>query len=64
MKAMVCEMCSSNDLVKQDGMFVCQHCGTQYSVEEAKKLMVEGVVKIDTSDELKNLYQKTLYPLL
>ena len=57
MKAMVCEMCSSNDLVKQDGMFVCQHCGTKYSVEEAKKLMVEGVVKIDTSDELKNLYQ-------
>ena len=57
MKAMVCEMCSSNDLIKQDGMFVCQHCGTKYSVEEAKKLMVEGVVKIDTSDELKNLYQ-------
>ena len=57
MKAMVCEMCNSNDLLKQDGMFVCQSCGTKYSVEEAKKLMVEGVVKIDTSDELKNLYQ-------
>ena len=54
MKALVCEMCNSNDLVKQDGMFVCQHCGTKYTVEEAKKLM--GTVKIDYSDELKNLY--------
>ncbi|MBQ7523269.1 MAG: TFIIB-type zinc finger domain-containing protein [Oscillospiraceae bacterium] len=57
MKALVCELCSSNDIVKQDGFYVCQHCGTKYSPEEAKKLMVEGVVKIDTSDELANLYQ-------
>ncbi|MGN0503880.1 MAG: TFIIB-type zinc finger domain-containing protein [Ruminococcus sp.] len=53
MKAMVCEMCSSNDLVKQDGMFVCQHCGTKYSVEEAKKLM--GTVKIDKTEETEKL---------
>lgn len=57
MKALVCEMCQSNDLVKQDGYYVCQHCGTKYSVEEAKKLMVEGTVKIDDSDELRNLYE-------
>ena len=50
MKAMVCEMCNSNDLLKQDGMFVCQSCGTKYSVEEAKNLMVEGTIKIDNSD--------------
>ena len=55
MKALVCEMCNSNDLVKQDGMYVCQHCGTKYTIEEAKKLM--GIVKIDDSDELKNLYE-------
>ncbi len=53
MKAMVCEMCSSNDLVKQDGMFVCQHCGTKYTVEEAKKLM--GTVKIDKTEETEKL---------
>ena len=53
MKAMVCEMCNSNDLVKQDGMYVCQHCGTKYSVEEAKKLL--GTVKIDKSDETEKL---------
>lgn len=50
MKAMICEMCNSNEFVKQDGMYVCQFCGTKYTVEEARKLMVEGTVKIDNSD--------------
>lgn len=63
MKALTCEMCGSTNLIKKDGVFVCQSCGTQYSVEEAKKMMVEGTVdvkgtvKVDTSDELKNLYE-------
>lgn len=62
MKALTCEMCGSTNLIKQDGVFVCQSCGTKYSLEEAKKMMVEGTVdvqgtvKVDTSDELKNLY--------
>lgn len=37
-------------------LFVCQHCGTKYSVEEAKKMMIEGTVKIDNTDKLNNLY--------
>ena len=64
MKQLTCEMCGSTDLMKQDGVFVCQTCGTKYSVEEAKKMMVEGTVdvsgstvKVDTSGELANLYQ-------
>lgn len=64
MKKLTCEMCGSTDLLKQDGVFVCQSCGTKYSVEEAKKMMVEGTVdvsgstvKVDSSDELENLYQ-------
>ena len=57
MKALVCEMCGSQDLVKQDGVYVCQNCGTKYSVEEARKMMVEGTVKVDNSDKLANLYQ-------
>lgn len=58
MKAISCEMCGSPDIVKQDGVFVCQHCGMKYSLEEAKKLMVSvsGPIKIDISDELNNLY--------
>ena len=46
MKQLVCEMCGGHDLVKQDGVFVCQNCGTKYSVEEAKKMMVEGTVAV------------------
>ena len=63
MKTLVCEMCGNNDLIKQDGVFVCQYCGTKYSLEEARKMMIEGtvdvsgsIVKVDTSDELENLY--------
>ena len=55
MQAIKCEMCGSTDFVKQDGLFVCQHCGAKYTVEEAKKLMVEGTVKIDTTEKLDNL---------
>ena len=47
MKQLTCEMCGSTDLMKQDGVFVCQSCGTKYSVEEAKKMMVEGTVQVE-----------------
>ena len=63
MKQLTCEMCGSIDLVKNEGVFICQNCGTKYSVEEAKKMMIEGtvdvqgIVKIDASDDLKKLYQ-------
>lgn len=64
MKALVCELCGSNNIIKQDGFFVCQNCGTKYSTEEAKKMMIEGTVdvsgstvKVDKSDELRNLYK-------
>lgn len=63
MKQLTCEMCGSTDLVKQDGVFVCQTCGCKYSVEEARKMMIEGTVevqgsvKIDSSEEIKKLYQ-------
>ncbi len=53
MKAITCEMCGSNDLVKKDGLFVCQNCGTKYTVEEAKKLI--GTVKIDKTEETEKL---------
>lgn len=46
MKRLTCEMCGSNDIIKQDGFFVCQACGLKYTLEEAKKLMVEGVVEV------------------
>jgi len=54
MNAIMCELCGSNDVVKQGEYFVCQHCGTKYSLEDARKLI--GTVKIDNSDELDSLY--------
>lgn len=64
MKQLVCEMCGSSELRKQDGVFVCQGCGCQYSVEEAKKLMIEGVVEvagtvaINRNSELENYLER------
>ena len=51
---MTCEMCGSTDLIKQDGVFVCQTCGCKYSVEEAKKMMVEGTVEITGTVKVDN----------
>ena len=60
MKQLTCEMCGSTDLLKQEGVFVCQTCGCKYSVEEAKKMMIEGTVeiqgtvKVDDSSKVEN----------
>lgn len=60
MKQLVCEMCGGTDLVKDGGVFVCQTCGCKYSIEEARKMMVEGTVevvgtvKIDNTAQIQN----------
>lgn len=41
MKKMICEICGSQSMKKENGVFACQDCGTEYSLEEAKKLLVE-----------------------
>lgn len=65
MKQLTCEMCGSTDLIKQNGVFVCQSCGCKYSVEEAKKMIIEGnidvsgsTVKINNSAEIEYLNDK------
>lgn len=57
MKQLICEMCGSTELLKQEGVFVCQTCGTKYTVEEAKKMMVEvaGSVAVKNAAQLENL---------
>lgn len=54
MKQLTCEMCGSTDLIKQDGVFVCQSCGIKYSVEEAKKMMIEGTVEVQGTVQIDN----------
>ena len=46
MKHLTCEMCGSTDFVKQDGLLMCQSCGLKYTMEEAKKIMIEGTVEV------------------
>ena len=61
MKRLTCEVCGSTDLIKEDGVFVCQSCGCKYTIEEVRKMMVEGTVevqgevKITNSAQLSNL---------
>lgn len=54
MKALICEMCGSNHMLKKNGFYVCESCGTKYTTEEAKKLLVEATVVIDESNRISN----------
>ena len=54
MQAIRCELCGSQDIVKEDGLFVCRNCKTKYSPDEARKLV--GTVKIDNSETVENLF--------
>ena len=61
MKRLMCEMCGGTDLIKDNGVFVCQSCGCKYTIEEARKMMIEGVVevtgtvKVDNTKQIENL---------
>ena len=54
MKRLTCKMCGSTDLIKNDGVFVCQSCGTKYVVEEVKKMKHEDVVEVTGTLQLDN----------
>lgn len=54
MKQLICEMCGSADLIKDGGVFVCQSCGCKYSVEEAKRMMIEGTVDVQGTVKVDN----------
>lgn len=50
MKKIVCDLCESTEFTKEGGFFICQGCGTKYSLEEAKGMMreVEGSAPVST----------------
>lgn len=54
MKKLTCEMCGGTDLVKDGGVFICQTCGCQYSVEDAKRMMIEGTVDVQGTVKVDN----------
>ena len=64
MKTVKCEICGSISLTKTDGFFVCDYCGTKYTIEEAKKMMFEGkvnvsgsTIQIDSSNQIRGKLQ-------
>lgn len=54
MKQLTCEMCGGTDLIKDGGVFICQTCGCKYSVEEAKRMMIEGTVEVQGTVKVDN----------
>lgn len=63
MKQLTCKLCGSTDLLKTDGVFVYQRCGSKYSVEEAKKMLVEGVINIQGSVEINKSRDENIYTI-
>lgn len=65
MKRIKCEMCGGTDFIKENGVFVCQNCGTKYTADEARKNMVEiagtvnvkGTVEVDNTKLINNYLQ-------
>lgn len=65
MAQLTCELCGGTNLLKQDGVFVCQDCGCKYTLEEARKIMNGGAgvpaaaepAASTESKKLANLYQ-------
>ena len=41
MKRVICEVCRGSDILKDNGVFVCQSCGCKYTLEEVRKMVVE-----------------------
>ena len=41
MKVFRCEMCGSSEPLKTEDLYACKNCGTKYTLENAKKLLIE-----------------------
>ena len=59
MKKMVCEICESQSLRKENGVFICQECGAEYLLEEAKKLLKEVPESIDAVKSSPSIKKET-----
>jgi hypothetical protein len=41
-KQLTCDLCGGTDLIKREGVYLCQGCGTQYTLDEVRKMMDDG----------------------
>ena len=49
-----CEICGESNLVKKDGLFVCESCGTKYTYEEVKKIISNNGSNEDANNQNNN----------
>ena len=49
MNKLVCEMCGGTNIIKENGVYICENCGVQYSLEAARQMLGDSV-KIDHSE--------------
>ena len=47
MRVLTCEVCGGHRIRKESGIFVCQDCGCQYDLEEAKALLIDVPDTVD-----------------
>lgn len=68
-KAIVCELCGSNDMIKKESYFECQHCGTKHVLKDnVKKIEIKNsnhrlehpVVGMESSVNFKSFSRKDL----
>ena len=64
MSVIKCEMCGSNRLIKKDGLYQCEFCGTKYTPDEAKKLIITGSVEITKKKKKKERCLNNIYTLI
>ena len=51
-------MCGSSEILKKDGFYVCESCGTKFSPEEARKLLMDisgSTINVANNPQEKNL---------
>ena len=47
MKKLTCEVCGSTEIKKEDSVYVCESCGCKYSIDDVRKLLVEGDITVN-----------------
>ena len=56
MKTVACKSCGANELLEDNGYYVCKYCGTKFLITEDDKPLKESV--IDLNNDVERLLQR------
>ena len=51
MRQFTCEVCGNTDIIKREGIFVCQSCGCKYSLDEVRKLLSDNPIAVQETEK-------------